>query len=201
MTHHPERVDMPSGTPDRSEGNPADCFDRAFSLVDDRLSRVVDRDWCCLAGTLDWSCWQTADHLVDCIFSYALQLSARSEDGFLPFAELHALPDATNNDLLKGLRGVGRLFSAVLRTTPEGTYAGDGLLQLNASDWAQRGTYELLVHAYDIMSGLGEAFQPSLDLCEWLLDSQSLWMLDKNRALQADNRWSALLLASGRPAT
>jgi hypothetical protein len=45
------------------------------------LTAVVDADWTTRAGVLEWSCWQTVDHMVDCIFSYALQIGARAQSG------------------------------------------------------------------------------------------------------------------------
>jgi hypothetical protein len=41
-------------------------------------------------GTLEWSCFKTADHTVDCVFSYAFFLASRRTDRYPPFGELHA---------------------------------------------------------------------------------------------------------------
>ena len=50
-----------------------------FSI--DALTEVVDADWSTRAGVLEWSCWQTVDHMVDCLFSYAMQIGReRSPD-------------------------------------------------------------------------------------------------------------------------
>jgi hypothetical protein len=164
-----------------------------------QLSAVDGRDWSQPAGSLAWSCRDTADHLIDCIFSYAFQLSARCKGDFLPFQELHASSEATNRDLVVGLLGIGRLFAAVLRATPEDVRAGDGVVELDATGWAQRGAYELVLHTYDILHGLGEAFEPPPDLCEWVLGSKTLWMLDTRRASEIHTPWKSLLVASGRP--
>lgn len=176
----------------------ADKFATVLSLVDAQLGKHVDRDWSGRAGTLDWSCRQTVDHLVDCLFSYGLQVSSRSQGPFLPLGELHALPEATNRDLLVALRGVGELFANALRVAPVGPCAGDGLVQLDAEGWAQRGAYELLVHTHDIVSGLGERFSPPAALASWVLDSEGLWMLDRKRAAHAGSAWAAVLVGSGR---
>ena len=66
----------------------------------------LDRDWSVPAGTLEWSCFTTADHTVDCVFSYALFLASRRQDTYPNFTELHALPGASPADLLYGLRAV-----------------------------------------------------------------------------------------------
>ena len=54
-------------------------------LTHESLARVVDKDWSLPAGTLEWTCLQTVDHMVDCVFSYSMQLAARAQGGFLPF--------------------------------------------------------------------------------------------------------------------
>ena len=51
-------------------------------------------------------CWQTADHMVDCVLSYAMQIVARAHSGYLPFEELHAKSEPTPLDLIAGLRSV-----------------------------------------------------------------------------------------------
>lgn len=177
---------------------PAERFAAALDLVGARLGDKIGRDWSAPAGSLEWSCRQTADHLVDCLFSYALQVSSRAPGPFLPFGELHALPEATSGDLVAALRGIGGLLRAGIAEAPEGPCAGDGLVVLDAEGWAQRGAYELLVHGHDILSGLGDTLVPPPELCTWVLDSEPLWMLDRGRAAAGKAPWAALLLGSGR---
>ena len=52
-------------------------FDTISVLVLDSWITGVDLDWSVPAGTLEWSCLYTADHVIDCVFSYAL--SSRHE--------------------------------------------------------------------------------------------------------------------------
>jgi hypothetical protein len=47
----------------------------------------IDADWSVAAGTLDWSCFKTADHTIDCVFSYAQFLASRVTDAYPPFSE------------------------------------------------------------------------------------------------------------------
>jgi hypothetical protein len=178
--------------------HPADEFAAVSSLTHEHLAQVVDRDWSVRAGTLDWNCSQTADHMVDCVFSYAMQLAARASSGFLPFHELHALPEATPLDLVQGLRAVAEIFVAVLRCVPEDAVSSDGVLELEVNDWAKRGGYEVLLHTHDVLTGLSAVFVPPAEMCAWILGSQALWMLDRTRAEMGDDPWAALLLGSGR---
>jgi len=176
----------------------ADEFSDISKLAIESLSPVVDMDWSVAAGTLDWTCWQTVDHVVDCVFSYAMQFAARAPGDFLPFHQLHALPEATPADLVMGLRAVVDMFAAVLRSAPPDAVASDGLAELGITDWAQRGAHEVLLHTHDVLKGLEVTFDPPGAMSEWVLRSEALWMLDLERAKGGSDPWTALLLASGR---
>jgi hypothetical protein len=43
------------------------------------LEKVADRDWARFAGSLEWTCWQTIDHTIDCVYSFGLQIGARAK--------------------------------------------------------------------------------------------------------------------------
>ena len=168
-----------------------------FSI--DALTEVVDADWTTRAGVLEWSCWRTVDHMVDCLFSYALQIGARAPSGYLPFEELHAKPEATPLDLVAGLRSVTALLVAVVRDSPGTVTASDGALELGLSDWCARAAYELVLHTHDVVSGLGRDLDPPLELCRVILESDALWMLDREQARRGSDPWASLLFGSGRP--
>ena len=170
-----------------------------FSI--DALTEVVDADWTTRAGVLEWSCWRTVDHMVDCVFSYAMQIGARAQSGYLPFEELHAKPEATPLELVAGLRSVTSLLVAVVRDSPGTVTASDGVLELSLSDWCARAAYELVLHTHDVVSGLGSDLDPPLELCRVILESDALWMLDSEQAKGGSDPWAALLLGSGRPET
>ncbi len=165
------------------------------------LTKFVDADWTSRAGELEWSCWRTVDHMVDCLFSYALQIGARAQAGYLPFEELHAKPDASSLDLVTGLRSVITLLVAIVRDSPTTATASDGVLELGLSDWCARAAYELVLHTHDVVCGLGGTLDPPLDLCRVILESDALWMLDREQARRGSDPWAALLLGSGRPET
>ena len=178
-----------------------DDFDRLTAEVLAAWREGVDRDWSVPAGTLEWSCWQTADHTIDCVFSYALFLATRCQDDYPPFGELHTLPEATPADLIAGLLGVTTLLSATIRVAgpdvqavifrhPEPTTAP-------AAQFAARGALEMVLHAHDVCLGLGVAFNPSRGLCQRLWDQTSRWPM-MAQAASDDDPWSDLLERSGR---
>jgi hypothetical protein len=136
--------------------------------------------------------------VIDCLFSYCLQLAARAQGDFLPFEEVHARPEATAGDLIEGLRGMGAMFAAVIRSVPGDTRASDGLVSLGIDEWAARGAYEVLLHSDDVVRGHGVNLEPPHVVCAWVLASPGLWMLDRSLAGETSDPWTALLAGSGR---
>jgi DinB superfamily len=162
------------------------------------LAAVSQHDWTARALGLEWTCWQTVDHVIDCLFSYAFQMAARAPSGFLPFNELHAQPTATPEDLMMGLRGVVRLLSDVLDAAPEDATASDGVYALTPHDWRARAAYELCIHTHDVTSAFDAHFRLPVALSQSLLDCHTLWMIDQESARAASDPWSGLLAGSGR---
>jgi hypothetical protein len=162
------------------------------------LLAAADEDWSKPAGTLEWSCWQTVDHTIDCVFSYALQVAARAQSGFLPFAELHANSDASNRELIEGLGAVGQIFADVVSSAPPDMVASDGVLSLDLGDWCARAAYEVGLHTHDVACGLGVEWQVPSGLCRAIVNSPSLWMFDSSSLTATSDPWIALLEGSGR---
>ena len=162
------------------------------------LTSVADRNWSVAAGDLEWSCWQTLDHLVDCVLSYALQLAGRAQTGWLALQELHALPSATPPQLVEAFGAVSQTFVAVVRAAPERVTASDGLHELDIPDWVARATFEVLLHVHDVLTGLGGRFEPPPEVCAATLASPALWGIDRARGENAVDAWDALLVVSGR---
>jgi hypothetical protein len=162
------------------------------------LGSVSNADWTRPALGLTWTCWETVDHMVDCLFSYAFQMAARAPSGFLPFNELRAQSDATPDDLLMGLQGVLTMLSEVLDAAQEDATASDGVFALRPPEWRARSAYELVLHTYDVTSAFNVGFRLSAALARSVIDCQSLWMLDQDVARAATDPWAGLLAGSGR---
>jgi uncharacterized protein (TIGR03083 family) len=161
----------------------------------------VDRDWSKPAGTLEWSCWTTADHSVDCVFSYAFFLASMRQESYPPFGELHALAEATPGDLIDGMQAATTLLSATIAATDPDARAVIGLGGFMRTgtprDFAARGALELILHAHDVCSGLGVPFEPPNDLCARLRDTTREWPGQQPLPPTAD-AWADLLSRSGR---
>jgi hypothetical protein len=177
-------------------------------IVADTWRAGLDRDWSVPAGTLDWSCWATADHVVDCVFSYALLLASRREDAYPPFDLLRALPEATPADLVNGLEAVTTMLLAVIETADPAARAVLSSYPTvetgSPQDFAPRGAHEMIVHTHDICSGLDVPFDPPQDLCRRLRDHTSEWpdVVTFERPVEprptTDDAWSDLLERAGR---
>lgn len=164
----------------------------------------VDRDWSVPAGTLEWSCWQTADHTVDCVFSYALFLGSRKVDGYPPFDLLRALPEAGPADLVDGLRSVVDMLWSMITAAPADARATlfdgrEGPVVGGPAEFAPRGGLELAIHAHDVCSGLGVAFEPPADVVQRLLDASAGWRGEGGPFSPTGDPWADLVVRSGRP--
>ena len=184
------------------DGGP--CTVEDFATLRDQVIRswssALDHDWSVPAGTLEWSCWATADHTIDCVFSYALFLASRAQVRYPQFGELHALPDARPADLVEGLLAVTNMLIAVIEATPPGTHAIIRQRPPTTAprrDFAARGAHEMILHAHDIASGLGVALRPDGDVCRRLRDHTATWGYGPDVTPTAD-AWSDLLQRSGR---
>jgi hypothetical protein len=172
----------------------ADAVDQALEA----LSEVVGHDWTLPAGSLDWSCWQTIDHTIDCVLSFSLQIGQPTDSGFHPFAPIHAEPTATPSDLVQGLRSVSSLFRAITRDSPPDLTASDGIVSLTIADWRARTAYEVVLHTYDLRVGLGQDFSVPDTLSTSIMASTALWMFDRSLTQRASDPWHALIAGSGR---
>ncbi|MFJ4675849.1 hypothetical protein [Kitasatospora sp. NPDC088783] len=125
-------------------------------------------DWDRPAGTLEWSCWETAEHLADDLFAYAAQLGPQSPpaDGFVPFAYRQEAPGkptsvvfaqraAGPRGLVQVLEACGALLVAMVRTARPQDRAFHGFGTADAEGSAAMGLVELFVHAEDLALGLG----------------------------------------------
>jgi hypothetical protein len=109
----------------------ADDLDHAVRLALATLRRAPADGWRAKAGSLDWDCWSTVEHLADTLFAYACQLASSRppEDGYVPCATTAGTPGgpecAVHADLKAGPAGLlmtleacAGIEAAVMRTAP-----------------------------------------------------------------------------------
>ncbi|MEV7216572.1 hypothetical protein AB0O31_26205 [Kitasatospora cineracea] len=134
-------------------------------------------DWDRPAGTLEWSCWETTEHLADDLFSYAAQLGPQSPPatGFVPFRYRREAPgkpanaisaqrEAGPQGLVQVLEACGALLVAMVRTARPQDRAFHGHGTADAEGSAAMGLVELFAHAHDLALGLNLDWTPPADI-------------------------------------
>jgi len=168
------------------------------------LAGAADADWDVPAGTLTWTCWETAEHLADDLFFYATQLGPGEPpaDDHVPFAMSRHRPEGPLNsiaaDRAAGVSGLlhvvdacAGLLSAMARTRPPSVRAYHVFGRADPAGFAAMGTVETLVHTHDISAGLGLSWDPPVDVCDRVL---ARLFPDA----PAGERWPVLLWCTGR---
>ncbi|MGW4748366.1 hypothetical protein ACWEPR_26580 [Streptomyces sp. NPDC004290] len=183
----------------------ADDVDLAVRLAVDVLGGAPVEGWGARAGSLEWDCWETAEHLANDLLYYAVQLGPQSPplDTHVPFALtrkrpeappvfVHAERDAGPAGLMQVLEACGALLVSMVRTTPPGVRAHHAAGVSDPEGFAALALQETLVHTHDLAEGLGLAWAPPSDLC-----ARALARLFPEAPAGADP-WRTLLWATGR---
>lgn len=170
----------------------AEDLDAAASSVAGALRKATAQDWRATAGTGDWDSWHTAEHLGDCLLSYAAQLVAQPTDGFVRFAAA-AEKDATPAEVLEFALTGAAILAATIKTATPSARAFHPAGIADPEGFAAMGCVELLVHGADMARGLDEEIDPPGDLCERLLAR-----LFPEVGLEDEDPWTVLLWATGR---
>jgi hypothetical protein len=169
------------------------------------LGEALDADWETQAGPLEWTCWETVEHIADNLFFYAAQLGpgTPATDKSVPFAWAHHRPGgpglvifadraAGPAGLIRVVEACGALFVSMVRTTPPGVRAHHDAGVLDTAGFAAMGIAETLLHMHDVAGGLGLRWAPPADICERVLAR-----LQPGAPTDTD-RWATLLWATGR---
>ncbi len=183
----------------------ADDLDQAVRLAVAVLRAVPAAAWDGQAGSLEWDCWETVEHISDALFSYAATLGPRTPplDADVPFegerrrpggpdSAVHANRAAGPAGLVLVLEACAGLLVAMVRTTPPQVRAYHSFGVSDPAGFAAMGVVETLVHTHDVAEGLGLGWVPPAGLC-----SQVLTRLFPDAPPTADP-WPTLLWATGR---
>jgi hypothetical protein len=172
----------------------ADDLDAAISSVVSTLHPATSQDWSAQAGTLDWDCWHTAEHIGDCLLSYAAQLATRPATRYVRFLA-SADKDASPAEVLEFAEAGGRILAATVRTAPTHIRAYHPTGMADPEGFAAMGCVEALLHGHDIAQGLGLTLNPPRDLCGGVLAR----LFPQTAAdLASTDPWQALQWATGR---
>ncbi|MFJ6791380.1 hypothetical protein [Streptomyces angustmyceticus] len=183
----------------------ADDLDRAVQLAVAVLHTAPPTGWDGKAGSLEWDCWETVEHLSDDLFAYAVQLGPRRPplEGNVPFVwqsrrpggpanAVHADRAAGPAGLLQVLEASGALLVAMVRTASPQVRAHHVFGVSDPEGFAAMGALETLVHTHDLAVGLGLDWNPPADVCARVL---ARLFPDVQEAAAS---WPTLLWATGR---
>lgn len=198
MSRSAEKVPSPSPVT-------ADDLDLAVQLAVKALREAPPAAWDGKAGSLEWDCWETVEHLSDDLFAYAVQLGPREPplEGDVPFVwesrrpggpanAIHADRAAGPAGLLQVLEASGALLVAMVRTTPSQVRAYHPSGVSDPEGFAAMGIVETLVHTHDLAQGLGLAWSPPADVCARVLARLF------PEAPTSTEPWPTLMWATGR---
>jgi len=127
----------------------ADDLDSVISCVMSGLLPITDRDWSVPAGTLEWDCWHTAEHIGDCLLSYAWQLAVQPTGRYVR-AVATAEKDASPAEVLEFAVTGGRVLASMVRTSRAHVRAYHPAGMADPEGFAGMGCHEALLHGNDI---------------------------------------------------
>ncbi len=182
-----------------------DDLDQAVRLAVKALRAAPEEAWDASAGSLEWTCWETVEHLADDLFAYAAQLGPASprQTTEVPFSWERRRPGGPANviyadraagpdGLLQVLEACGALLVAMVRTTPAQVRSHHVHGLSDPEGFAAMGLVETLVHTHDLAAGLGLPWAPPDPLCARVLDRLF-------PDVPSDSEpWPTLLWATGR---
>jgi hypothetical protein len=172
----------------------ADDLDSVISCVMSGLLPIADRDWSVRAGTLEWDCWHTAEHIGDSLMSYAWQLAVQPTARYVR-AIATAEKGASPAEVLEFAVTGGRVLASMVRTSRPHVRAYHPAGMADPEGFAGLGCYEALLHGNDIAQGFGLSLDPSRDMCRRILAR----LFPQAPASTADSDpWTTLLWTGGR---
>jgi hypothetical protein len=123
------------------------------------LAGYTDLDWQQTpAAELEWSCWQTALHMVDSLYFYAMQVVYGQPDSYL-CTEIALDHSASPARLLAALSAHAELLRRVAVSADPDLRAHHNYGVSDAAGFAAMGVVETLIHTLDVVRGLNPADQ------------------------------------------
>ncbi|MBE1534392.1 maleylpyruvate isomerase N-terminal domain-containing protein [Actinomadura algeriensis] len=189
--------------------NPApvtpDDLDHAVQVALDALRDAPADAWDGDPASLDWTRWETVEHMCNALTLYAVQLGPKKSpmDGNVPFARASRRPQAPSTivradpaagpgGLLQVLESCAALTVAMARVTPPDVRAYHVYGPSDPEGFVAMGVVEMLVHTHDLIEGLGIPYAPPTGVC-----ARVLHRLFPDAPVD-EPPWQTLLWATGR---
>ncbi|MEU4192571.1 maleylpyruvate isomerase N-terminal domain-containing protein [Kribbella sp. NPDC026611] len=170
----------------------AEDLESAVGCLVDALKPAVDADWSVRAGTIEWSCRETAEHIGQAHLHWASQLAVQAPTKYVRWSA-RAQELAPPAGMLEFVEAAGRILALVVRASPAEVRAFHPWGIGDPAGFAGMACVEVLVHGQDLASGLGCELEPPAELCERLLAR-----LFPHEPRVADDPWLNLRWLTGR---
>lgn len=149
----------------------------AVAHCTETLSGVPADRWGVPAGDVEWTCWETLEHLADDLLTYALRFGLADPMGVprVPLRLSRDRPEGPENvvfgdpaagpdGLLTVVEACGGLLAAAVDGADPATLAPHVFGASDPEGFAAMGVVETLVHTYDIARGVRRDGTPPEDL-------------------------------------
>ncbi|MFB6726593.1 maleylpyruvate isomerase N-terminal domain-containing protein [Kribbella sp. NPDC056345] len=170
----------------------ADDLDTAVTCVVDALRPTVDQDWSAPAGSLDWTCRATAEHLGQAHLHWASQLAVAAPTQYVRWSAT-AQELAPPAGVLDFVEAAGRILALVVRATPPETRAYHPWGIGDPEGCTAMACVEALIHGHDLTTTLADPLAPPADLCARILARAF-----PHEPLPTGNPWLNLRWLTGR---
>jgi uncharacterized protein (TIGR03083 family) len=128
------------------------------------LTPAVGADWTVPAGSLEWTCRATLEHIASDLVAYAALLTSGATSGYPPF-DVVLDEDAEPAGYLQVLRASAGILSAAVQTAPPDIRVWHSFGMADVEAVAGMGILEILLHTEDLCRGLALTWAPPEDLC------------------------------------
>jgi hypothetical protein len=142
------------------------------------------------AGSLDWDVALTVTHIAGHLTKATTYLASASTT-WSPLV-ISGDPRATNDQLLDGVESAARGLAFVAAQVDRSTRGFHAWGMGDATAFLARGANEVLVHGWDVASGLDIAFDPPPEVCAPIVRRRFPWVAEDV------DPWATLLTAEGR---
>ncbi|HLH26615.1 MAG TPA: maleylpyruvate isomerase N-terminal domain-containing protein [Chloroflexota bacterium] len=156
------------------------------------LTPALGRDWETRAGTLEWSCRRTVDHIVDAQSAYAAHLARRARER-LPRVR-SGNPELAPAELLAAVEIAAAILADVVRAAPPDARGWHPAGLADGEGFVGMACTEILVHTADVAEGLEQPFTAPADLAARVVARLFPW------APADGDAWATLRWACGRAA-
>lgn len=156
--------------------------------------RHADADWTVPAGSLEWTCFETAEHIAEVGLVYGAQLALAKQEPRYVRLFPRKLPEVIPDEVMESIAAAFRILELTTRASGPEVRVYHPYGMADAEGYAAMGCAELLNHGHDVVTGLGGTFAPPAEIC----DRVTARLFPDLPTTDGVDPWARLLAATGR---